>query len=564
MSRLVPSSGPPLVDVQNLSVRFGERGAHPVVQGVSFQIRRGECLALVGESGSGKSVTARALVGLAGHRSHVQADRLQIHGEDARRFDERHWRQLRGGRVGFILQDALSSLDPLRPVGREIEEPLELHTRLDREKRQEKVVELLRAVGVPEPELRCRQYSHELSGGLRQRALIASAIACGPALLLADEPTTALDAVIQVQILELLASLCDAETALLVISHDFAVVARLADHVAVMHRGQIVEQGPAESVLHEPQHPYTRSLLRAARVVHGARTSLPPKAPAQFAEVRGTPLIEAQDLTRSFPNRQGPPRRAVSSVSLELHRGETLGIVGESGSGKTTLISLILGLEKPDAGTVRLNGRDWSSLSVEEQRRERRRIQVVFQDPLASFDPRYTVEQIIGEAVALAGYTERARRRERIVELLGLVCLDEAVLHRHPIELSGGQRQRVAIARALGTEPEILVCDEPVSALDVPVQAQILDLLEALKQHPGLSCLFISHDLGIVRRISDRVLVMKDGAVVESGAIDEVFDAPRHGYTRELIDAIPRIELAPERLPRANHQRCEWGPKFAS
>jgi peptide/nickel transport system ATP-binding protein len=533
--------GDPLVEIENLHVRFGVDGP-PVLRGLSFTLRRGECLAIVGESGSGKSVTARTLIGLTGAGGHVSADRLTFAGEDLRKYSERRWRDLRGGRIGFVMQDALGSLDPLRTVGAEIAESLRLHTHLDREQRAARVIELLHSVGVPEPEVRARQYPHRLSGGLRQRALIASAIACGPELLIADEPTTALDAAVQVQVLGLLESLRTPNDAMIVVSHDFAVVSHLADSVAVMHQGIIVEQGPIEAVLREPKHPYTRLLLDAVKTVH-TRGPRRPGSPVPKPPQDRSPLLAAEGLTKAYTGPDNKRRTVVSEVSFALHPGETIGIVGESGSGKTTTIRLVLGLETPDAGTVRLQGRDWRSLSAPERRAARKRMQVVFQDPLSSFDPRYTVERVLGEAIEIAGTADRAARDARAIELLELVRLDRTVLKRRPLELSGGQRQRLAIARALAPKPDVLVCDEPVSALDVSVQKQILDLLADIKARLGLACLFISHDLGIIHRISDRVLVMKDGAVVETGTVTEVFASPRHEYTRTLLGAIPILDF---------------------
>jgi peptide/nickel transport system ATP-binding protein len=534
----------PLVEVNDLRVGFA--GAEPVVKGVSFQLYRGECLALVGESGSGKSVTSRTLVGLSGQGAQVRAGHLRFDGQDLLARRPRDWQAIRGGRIGFVMQDALGSLDPLRPVGREIDEALRLHTTLSREEREARVIELLRSVGIPQPELRARQYPHQLSGGLRQRALIASAIACEPDLLIADEPTTALDATVQAQVMALLESLRSRDRAMLVVSHDMAVVSRLADRVAVMRHGEIVEQGPVEQVLYAPREAYTKSLLRAAAAVHVRRDpALSSDNADAFAERPA--VVEARDLAKSFVGPDGEARAAVTPTSFVLRAGETLGIVGESGSGKTTLTRMVLALERPDDGEVLLRGRPWRSLSAPEKRRERRRIQVVFQDPLGSFDPRYTVGRVLDEALAVAAVPAGAPRRQRAEELLRLVQLDPALLARRPIELSGGQRQRVAIARALAAEPEVLVCDEPVSALDVSVQAQILQLLADLKQRLGLACLFISHDLGVVQQVSDRVLVMKDGAVVESGPVREVFARPRHAYTRTLLAAIPFLYIHEER-----------------
>lgn len=542
----------PVIEVDQLRVHFGGN-AHEVIKGISFNLYRGECLALVGESGSGKSVTSRTLVGLTGPQSRLEAKRLCFDGEDMRNYDERKWRAIRGSRIGFVMQDALGSLDPLRPIGKEIAEPLQLHSGLNREQREAKVVELLRSVGVPEPELRARQYPHQLSGGLRQRALIASAIACAPQLLIADEPTTALDATVQAQVLALLESLRSQDTAMLVVSHDLAVVAHLADRVAVMHNGIIVEQGPVEAVLHDPQHAYTQSLLRAGTSVHFYRNNVSlfkePQINASEPD-RGAFVVEARGLSKSFVGPDGRRRKVVDDVSFTLRPGETLGIVGESGSGKTTMTRMVLGLERPDSGEVLLRERAWSTLSGKDQRAERKRIQVVFQDPLSSFDPRYTVERVLNEALSVAG-CPRNNLRRRALELLSLVRLDERFLARRPIELSGGQRQRIAIARALAPQPEVLVCDEPVSALDVSVQAQILELLDDLKRRLGLACLFISHDLGVINHVSDRILVMKDGEVVESGKVRDVFDHPEHPYTRTLLDAILRFE------PRGENQHAQ-------
>ncbi|MCU1726611.1 ABC transporter ATP-binding protein [Pseudomonas sp. 7P_10.2_Bac1] len=533
----------PLIDVQNLQVRFGTH-AVPTLKGVSFQLHRGECLALVGESGSGKSVTSRTLAGLTGARAHVQASKLAFAGQDLRQFDERTWRKIRGAQIGFVMQDALGSLDPLRLVGKEIAEPLQLHTDLSRAQRDAKVIELLRSVGVPEPELRARQYPYQLSGGLRQRALIASAIACNPRLLIADEPTTALDTTVQAQVLALLESLRGENTAMLIVSHDLAVVSRLANRVAVMHNGIIVEQGSVDEVLHDPQHPYTQYLLRTGRAVHFRRNHGAARAPLSIVPPKTDQppaLLQVNGLSKSFKGPDGKQRTVVNQVSLQLRRGKTLGIVGESGSGKTTLTRMILGLETPDSGDIHIKGKPWLKLSAEEKRQLRRSIQVVFQDPLSSFDPRYSVRRVLNEALEVAGH-KRSEWPHRAAELLALVKLDAALLERRPIELSGGQRQRIAIARALAAQPQILVCDEPVSALDVSVQAQILELLDDLKQRLGLACLFISHDLGVINHVSDDVLVMKDGVVVESGRVRDVFDHPQHPYTQALLDAIPHLE----------------------
>jgi peptide/nickel transport system ATP-binding protein len=543
MSATPVSIARPLVEVEDLRVRFGPYGP-PVVEGMSFSLGRGECLAFVGESGSGKSVTSRALVGLAGYRSRVEARRLDFDGQDLRGFKEGDWRRIRGARIGFVMQDALGSFDPLRRIGSEIAESLRPNETLGRAARAAHAVELLKSVGVPEPELRALQYPGQLSGGLRQRALIASAIACRPELLIADEPTSSLDAPVQAQILALLESLQNENTGMLVISHDLAVVSRLADRIAVVWQGRIVEQGPTEAILQDPHHPYTKSLVFAAAKVHSRRCDFPQAARSPgTGGGTGIDVIRAVGLTKSYFGPDARRRAAVSSVSFALGAGETVGIVGESGSGKTTLARMLLGLEKPDDGVVELGGRAWQRAGAREQREARRAIQIVFQDPLGSFDPRFTVERVLGEALGISGSPRGPERRKRAVELLELVRLDEDTLGRRPIELSGGQRQRVAIARALAPQPKVLICDEPVSALDVSVQAQILELLAGLKARFGLACLFISHDLGIIRGISDRILVMKDGLIVESGNADDVFERPQHPYTRLLLGAIPKLEL---------------------
>ncbi len=530
----------PLVDIRGLHVSFN---GVPVVHGVDLQLRAGQCLALVGESGSGKSVTARTLVGLTGAGAHVQAQRLAFAGQDLRQLDERAWQRLRGEHIGFVMQDALGSLDPLRRVGAEIEEPLLLHTDLGAEQRRLRVLELLRQVGVPEPEVRARQYPWQLSGGLRQRALIASAIACQPRLLIADEPTTALDATVQAQILDLLEHLRERDNSLLMVSHDLAVVARLADWVVVMRHGVVVEQGSVEQILQDPQDPYTQRLLSAARAVHFKRPAAPALALMENVVDEQPLVLEARGLSKAFVGPDGRLRQVLDDVSLQLRAGQTLGVVGESGSGKSTLGRILLGLERPEQGSLQLAGHDWLALSAAQQRQARQGIQVVFQDPLASFDPRYTVLRVLAEALAHAG-VPRALQRTEAAALLERVQLPVGLLDRRPLELSGGQRQRIAIARALAMKPRVLVLDEPVSALDVSVQARILALLAELKAELNLACLFISHDLGVVEQVSDHVLVMQGGRVVEQGPAAQVLGQPRQAYTRALLDAVPHLPAA--------------------
>ncbi|MFT2751585.1 dipeptide ABC transporter ATP-binding protein [Clavibacter sp. Sh2088] len=549
-------TGTPLaLRVEDLRVSFG---GVPVVHGVSLRVAPGECLALVGTSGSGKSVTARSLLGLAGTGARVTADVLEIGGRDLRAAGPREWRRVRGSGVGLVLQDALSSLDPLRPVGREIGDALRLHGMRDARARQARVLELLARVGMPDPEVRVRQRSGELSGGLRQRALLAAALALDPPLLVADEPTTALDATVQARIIDLLADLRTRGQATLLVSHDLAVVARLADRVAVMHDGRIVEEGPTADVLRAPAHRRTRALvaavptgvprgvpLSAARLeAAGARET----APVEPAPSPDHPVVlRASGLRRAFPGPGGSLRTAVDDVSLEVRRGRTLGLVGGSGSGKTTVARLLLALEEPDAGDVTLDGEPWSGIPERARRSRRPRVGAVYQDPLASFDPRWTVDRILRDALAVAGLAGAAAY-DSPATLLAQVGLDPALLTRRPARLSGGQRQRVAIARALAARPDVLICDEPVSALDIAVQAQVLDLLDELQRRLGLGLLLISHDLGVVGHMSDDVHVMADGRIVEHGSAADVLEHPTHPVTRALLAAVPRLD--PSDAPR--------------
>jgi peptide/nickel transport system ATP-binding protein len=544
---------PVRLSVDNLNVGFSRNGTvRPVVQNVSFDLEEGRCVAIVGESGSGKSVTARTLVGLTGQNAIIEADSIRLGDDDLTALSAKRWRSIRGRRIGFILQDALVSLDPLRPVGKEIEEALTLHGWGNRSTRKRKVLDLLTSVGVPSARNRARQRPDELSGGLRQRALIASAIALDPEIVIADEPTTALDVTVQAQVLLLLEDMKRRGTSIILISHDLSVVAHLADQILVMSGGKVVEQGTAHQILTEPRHPYTKSLISAvpSRDTRGSRLAPAPEvAPVHTAahakdEHAGFdgPVLEATGLVKHFTAPDGSRTTAVNDVSFTLARGETLGIVGESGSGKSTTARIALALENADAGTVRLLGQDWSAVPEPRRRRLRKQISVVYQDPLSSFDPRWNTERILLDSLPAGAFATAAQRRERVLALLAQVGLPDSVLHRFPLQLSGGQRQRVAIARALAPSPSIVVLDEAVSALDVSIQAQILDLLVDLQKEFGLSYLFISHDLGVISHLSDRVLVMKDGFVVESGTADQVFTAPAHPYTRELLGALPTLD----------------------
>ncbi|MGY3619154.1 dipeptide ABC transporter ATP-binding protein [Bradyrhizobium sp. USDA 10063] len=554
----IPADGPvalgaaPLLEVENLKVSFG-RGPHQiaVVKGVSFKLEQGRCLAIVGESGSGKSVTARSLVGLPGPGAILHADRLAFAGRELGRLGNRARRAFRGRDIGFVLQDALVSLDPLRAVGEEIAEGLRLHGELgSRVERERRVIELLKLVGVPEPELKARQLPQQLSGGQRQRALIASALSLDPRLLIADEPTTALDVTIQAQVLSLLEETRARGKALILISHDLAVVSRMADEVLVMRDGEVVERGRAAQIFENPRHEYTCRLIDAIPSAHSRGSRLAPSSTPRFkpshvdhevqraaARLGRDILLLADGLVKRFKGPDGALHTAVDGVSFELRRGETLGIVGESGSGKSTVARLAIALETPDEGSVTLLGESWSAVPEAARRGRRRAISIVYQDPLSSLDPRWTVGQVVDDALP----DDEPDRHGRIAELLALVGFPGSLADRRPLELSGGQRQRLAIARAVAPRPRVIVCDEPVSALDVSIQAQVLDLLGDIKATLGVSYLFISHDLGVVHHISDRVLVMHQGRVVESGEADEIFLSPRAEYTKRLVAAVPRL-----------------------
>ncbi|MGF9567210.1 ABC transporter ATP-binding protein [Neorhizobium sp. BT27B] len=549
----------PLIEVRNLKIGFPCGGVeNTVVHGIDLTIHRGETVALVGESGSGKSVTARSLIGLAGLTAAVSADRFDVAGANVLSFREADWRRLRQQEIGFVLQDALVSLDPLRRIARQLSDATGRRKLFARTPPGFDGRALLQSVGIPDPDRRLQQYPHQLSGGLRQRALIATAIARNPSLLIADEPTTALDATVQKQILDLLAQRRDAGHTLLLISHDLAVVSRLANRVLVMNEGRIVEEGPTDELLRNPRHPYTRQLLDAvpsagskgfrlsaavSPPVGNGAGAVPASAAARLplparTVHAGNHVLSVRNLVKHYGGGDSAP--VVNDVSFDLSAGEALGIVGESGSGKTTVAKMVLGLVDPDEGAVFIDGQLWSNVAESVRRPRRSIMQLIAQDAFSSFDPRYTVEKIVGESLDVAGLYG-PERRGRVVEVLEAVRLSGDFLSRYPRELSGGQRQRVAIARAFAPRPRLLIADEPVSALDVSVQAQVLDLLAELQAASGTSLLFISHDLGVVHHLTDRVLVMKDGRIVESGDVAQVFSAPRHGYTRALIDAVPAL-----------------------
>jgi microcin C transport system ATP-binding protein len=521
-----------LLSVEHLTVRFA---ATPVVDDVSFEIAAGEKFALVGESGSGKSITALSVLGLVDGATTSGA--IRFAGTDLVKASERELRAVRGGEIAMIFQEPMTALNPLHTIGAQIAEVLALHEGIGHREGRARAVDLLAKTGIAEPGRRVDAYPHQLSGGQRQRAMIAMALACKPHLLIADEPTTALDVTIQAQILALLDALqAEMGMALLFITHDLNLVRRFTHRVGVMERGRLVEQGATEQVFAAPSHPYTRKLLasRPSRLVR----RLDPSAPM---------LMEAKRLRVTFDIPLGWFRHrdfdAVRDATLTLRRGETLGIVGESGSGKTTLGLALLALQPLAAGEVELGGARVDNADREDLRTMRRRMQVVFQDPFGSLSPRKTVGRIVGEGLALhRPELGRAEREALVTAMLDEVGLGPAsgmddAADRYPHEFSGGQRQRIAIARAVVLRPEVLVLDEPTSALDVSVQQQVLALLVDLQRRYGMSYVFISHDLAVVRAMSHRVMVMRDGAVVEEGEAEALFAAPRQPYTRALLDA---------------------------
>jgi len=521
---------PPLLAVEGLTIRFGAR---QVVRGVSFALHRGEVLALVGESGSGKSVTALSTLRLLPPAAIIEAGRVTLDGVDVLTAGPDALHRLRGGTAGMVFQEPMTSLNPLHSIARQVGEAVTLHQSLPAEPLRARVLHLLREAGLPAAEERLGAYPHQLSGGQRQRVMIAAALANDPKLLIADEPTTALDVTIQAQILELLASLKRRlGMAMLLITHDLAIVRRHADRVVVMQDGEAVEQGETAAVFANPRHPYTRMLL--ATEPRGR----PAPVPADAATV-----LEGEAVKVHFPIRRGLLRRivgqvrAVDGVSLSVREGETVGLVGESGSGKTTLGLALLRLETSE-GAIRFEGRDIQPLSRAALRPLRRRMQVVFQDPYGSLSPRLSAGEIIGEGLEVhQPGLSRPARDAAVAAALEEVGLDPAAAARYPHEFSGGQRQRIAIARALVLKPRLVVLDEPTSALDVSVQAQVVDLLRALQAKHRLAYLFISHDLRVVRALAHRIIVLKDGRVVEEGEAERLTAAPEAAYTRALMAA---------------------------
>ena len=532
------SAAPPLLRIRDLEVAYaGSGGLRPVVHGVDLDVHRGHRVAIVGESGSGKSTSAAAAIGLLPGTGRVTGGSIEFDGEDVTTADEKRLRRLRGREIGLVPQDPMSNLNPVARVGRQIAETLVTHRLARGRAAKERAVELMTEAGIPDAARRARQYPHEFSGGMRQRVLIAIALACEPELLIADEPTSALDVTVQRQILDHLERLAAARgTSLLLITHDLGLAADRADDVVVMWQGRVVETGPATRILRDPQHEYTQRLVAAAPSVATSRSRAVPVP----AVATAAPALEVTDLVKTYKVRgQREPLRAVDGVSFAVAEGTTTAIVGESGSGKTTTARMVLGLEQPTGGSIAIGGRTFAGADRRGRRAIRRDMQPVFQDPYGSLDPVLPVERLIDEPLRVFGIGDTAARRQRVAELLDHVALPRTAAQRHPVELSGGQRQRVAIARALALAPKLVICDEAVSALDVLVQDQILELLTQLQRDLGLSYLFIAHDLAVVRLIAHDVLVMRRGRIVEHGSTGDVFDHPQDEYTRALLDAIP-------------------------
>ena len=576
-----------LLKVEDLSVVFpGESGPVYAVEGVSFELRKGETLGIVGESGSGKSMTALSLMQLLPATGHMESGSIRFSGEenkivDLARHDDREMRKYRGRDIGMIFQEPMSSLNPVFRCGAQVDEVTRIHLKYGKEEARAHTLELFRKVQLPDPERIYHAFPHQLSGGQKQRVMIAMALAAGPRILIADEPTTALDVTVQKAILDLMAELRE-ETgaAVIFITHDLGVVAEIADRVLVMYRGRIVEQGSVKEIFTHPKHPYTRGLLACRPPLDKRLRRLPTvedflneaaeepgrnhlKSMLSRVEVsreesrkrlkalmEEEPLLRVEGLKTWFPRKKSlfgkvlSWVKAVDDVSLDVFPGETLGLVGESGSGKTSFGRSILRLQNPTGGRVWYGEKNLFELTEQEMRKMRTRMQIVFQDPYSSLNPRMTIGQAISEPMAVHHIlNDRKERKERTIELLERVGMKAEHFDRYPHEFSGGQRQRICIARALSVNPEFIVCDESVSALDVSVQAQVLNLLLELREEFGLTYIFISHDLSVVRFMSDRIAVMKDGRIVEAGPADELYENPKADYTRELISAIPKVRI---------------------
>ena len=565
----------PLLEMKDVHISFTtSTGVVEAVRGVNMSIYPGQSVAIVGESGSGKSTTAMSILGLLPGTGKVTGGQILFEGEDITHYNNKQFESLRGDKIGLVPQDPMSNLNPVWRIGTQVEESLKANHVVEGSKRHERVVELLEEAGLPDAERRAKQYPHEFSGGMRQRALIAIGLAARPKLLIADEPTSALDVTVQKTILDHLEHLTEElGNAVLFITHDLGLAAERAEHLIVMHRGRIVESGPSREILRSPQHPYTRRLVKAAPSLASSRIRAAKEAGVEAKELKsgeaiGTasdsgstaadsaegsssaaqaPVISVRNLTKEFDIRgqRGGKKllKAVDDVSFDIRRGTTLALVGESGSGKSTVANMVLGLLEPTSGTIDFEGRDTSTLSKQELFKLRRKMQVVFQNPYGSLDPMYSIYKCIEEPMALHKVGSRKEREARVAELLDMVSMPRSAMRRYPNELSGGQRQRIAIARALALRPEVIVLDEAVSALDVLVQNQIIQLLAELQSELSLSYLFITHDLAVVRQTADDVVVMKKGQAVEQGTADDIFENAQQEYTRNLINSVPGMHL---------------------
>ncbi len=555
----------PLLAVRDLDIAFiSPQGEDvPAVRGANLTIYPGQTVAIVGESGSGKSTTAAAIIGLLPGNGRVTGGEIFFEGRDVVSIPTREVVALRGSSIGMVPQDPMSNLNPVWTIGYQVAEGLRANTDLRGKDAKKRAAELLTEAGLGDAERRAKQYPHEFSGGMRQRALIATGLAARPKLLIADEPTSALDVTVQRTILDHLGTLTrDLGTAVLLITHDLGLAAERAEQLVVMYQGRVVESGPARQILRAPQHPYTKRLVESAPSLSSRRlestaaradvVTASQEHAVEVAEHAGTDaataVLEIENLCKTFTirgsGRRGEPLKAVDDVSFSVRRGTTMAVVGESGSGKSTVANMVLGLETPTSGRVVFDGTDVAGLGRKEQFAFRRRVQPIFQNPYGSLDPTFSIFRTIEEPLRLHRVGDKKARQDKVRELLEQVQMPASVMSRYPNELSGGQRQRIAIARALALEPEMIVCDEAVSALDVLVQAQILRLLNDLQAHLGLTYLFITHDLAVVRQIADDVCVMQDGRLVEQSTTDEVFDDPQQEYTRTLLDAIPGGDLA--------------------
>ncbi|OFT86299.1 ABC transporter ATP-binding protein [Corynebacterium sp. HMSC29G08] len=544
----------PLLNIEDLKITFeSTTGVVEAVRDFDLTIYPGQSVAIVGESGSGKSTAAMSILGLLPGTGKVTNGTITFDGKDLTNLDEKGWQEIRGSEIGLVPQDPMSNLNPVWRIGTQVEESLRANNVVPGSERHKRVVELLEEAGLPDAERRAKQYPHEFSGGMRQRALIAIGLAARPKLLIADEPTSALDVTVQKKILDHLDKLtAELGTSLLFITHDLGLAAERADFLVVMHRGRIVEKGPSLKILRNPQHPYTQRLVKAAPSLASARIQ---SAKAQGLETAervagkrdGEEVVRVENLVKEFDVRgqRGAKKilRAVDDVSFSLRRGTTLALVGESGSGKSTVANMVLRLLEPTSGRVIFEGQDIAQLKGKELFEMRRKVQVVFQNPYGSLDPMFSVYKCIEEPLALHKVGGRKEREARVAELLDMVQMPRSAMRRYPNELSGGQRQRIAIARALALHPEVVVLDEAVSALDVLVQNQIINLLADLQDELDLSYLFITHDLAVVRQTADDIVVMRQGVAVEQGSSDDIFDNPQDPYTQNLINSVPGLGI---------------------